>query len=151
MTFRLGAANSLEEGAIVKKITALHVAVERILPASVSTQIATLRKLLIAEKESEAREWFMKAAKVLSDLGQLIHLVTRGFQGEIPLIVGVLNADVMATLVELKVEVEKKWESKMRMSFVGGLEAHLIAKELGDLTFISGGREPSSTKCQHYR
>ena len=36
----------------------------------------------------------------------------------------------MATLVELKVEVEKKWGSKMRMSFVGGLEAHLIAKEL---------------------
>ena len=42
VTFRLGAANYLEEGAIVKKITALRVAVERILPASISTQIAIL-------------------------------------------------------------------------------------------------------------
>jgi len=77
--------------------------------------------------------------------------LTRGFQGEIPFIVGVLNADIMATLIELKVEVEKKWGSKMRMSFVGGLEVHLIAKELGDLTFISGGREPSSTKRPFHR
>jgi len=34
--------------------------------------------------------------------------------------------------MQLKVEVEKKWGSKMRMSFIGGLEAHLIAKELGE-------------------
>ena len=61
---------------------------------------------------------------------------TSGFQGEIPFIVSVLNADIMATLVELKAEVEKKWGSKMRMNFIGGLEAHLIAKELGNFTFI---------------
>lgn len=64
VTFRLGATNSLEEGAIVKKITALHVAVEKILPASVSTQVAILRKLLLVEEDEEASEWFVKAAKV---------------------------------------------------------------------------------------
>ena len=64
VTFRLGATNSLEEGAIVRKITALHVSVERILSASVSTQIAILRKLLLSDDDSEAREWFVKAAKV---------------------------------------------------------------------------------------
>ena len=63
VTFRLGATSSLEKGAIVKKITALHIAVERTLPASISTQVAVLRKLLLAE-EKEANEWFAKAAKV---------------------------------------------------------------------------------------
>jgi len=139
VTFRLGATNSLEEGAIVKRVTALHVAVEKILPASVSTQIAILRKLLLAEEGTEGRKWFVKAAKVRSDPREFIPLLTRRPQGEIPLIIGVLSADIMATLVELKVEVEKKKGSKMRMSFVGGLEAHLIAKELGDFIFISGG------------
>ena len=95
VTFRLGAANSLEEGAIVKGVTALHVAVEKILPASVSTQIAILRKLLLAEVDAEAREWFVKAAKVRSRPREVIHLLTRGFQGEIPFIVGVLSADIM--------------------------------------------------------
>jgi len=131
VTFRLGTAGSLEKGAIVKKITALHVAVERIQPASVSTQIEILRRLLLAEGDSEASRWFVKAAKVRFHLREFVVMLTRGFQGEIPFIVGVLSADIMATLVQLKVEVEKKWGSKMRMSFVGGLEAHLIAKELG--------------------
>ena len=42
----------------------------------------------------------------------------------------------MTTLIKLKVEVEKRWGSKMKMSFVGGLEAHLIARELGNFTLI---------------
>lgn len=63
VTFRLGATSSLEKGAIVKKITALHVTVEKILPASISTQVTVLRRLLLAE-EREANGWFVKAAKV---------------------------------------------------------------------------------------
>ena len=77
VTFRLGAANSLEEGAIVKGVTALHVAVEKILPASVSTQIAILRKLLLAEVDAEVREWFVKAAKVRS-LREKLYTCSRG-------------------------------------------------------------------------
>ena len=50
VTFGLGATSSLE-GAIVK-ITQLPVAVEKILPASISTQVAILRRLL-AEEYSE--------------------------------------------------------------------------------------------------
>ena len=144
VTFRLGAFHSLEGGAIVK-ITALHIAVERILSTSISAQIAILRKLLLAEEDGEASEWFVKAAKVRSHPREPTTPLTRRFQGEIPFIVGVLNADIMATIVQLKAEVEKKWGSKMRMSFVGGLVAHLIAKELGDFTFISGGRVTPST------
>ena len=71
---------------------------------------------------------------------ELVPMLIWRLQGEIPFIVSVLNADITTTLVQLKVEVEKKWASKMRMSFIGGLEAHLIAKELGNFMFTSRGK-----------
>jgi len=75
---------------------------------------------------------------------ELGFLFTRWSRGEIPFIASVLDADVVATLVHLKAEVEGKWGSGMKMSFVGGLEARLIAKEPGNLAFTSGGRKLSS-------
>lgn len=53
-TFAVGAAHALEDGAILQDETALHVAINRGMVASVSTQIATLRRLLF---ESEAPSW----------------------------------------------------------------------------------------------
>ena len=42
------------------------------------------------------------------------------------------NADVIATLVLLKKDIEAKHQTSIRLTIVGGLEAHLIAKELGE-------------------
>lgn len=42
------------------------------------------------------------------------------------------SVDAMATLIELKAEVENHFGSEMRMSFVGANEAHILAKELGE-------------------
>jgi hypothetical protein len=47
-------------------------------------------------------------------------------------VINVDNADVMATLVMLKSEVEQSSSVRMRMTFVGGAEAHLVAKALAD-------------------
>ena len=46
VAFSTGATNKLEHGAVIRPITALHVHVGSAHGASVSTQIATLRKLL---------------------------------------------------------------------------------------------------------
>lgn len=40
------------------------------------------------------------------------------------------NADIMATLITLKAEVEQRHSTSMRMVFSGGAEAHLLAEEI---------------------
>lgn len=40
------------------------------------------------------------------------------------------SADIIATLILLKKEVEAKFRSHVKLTIVGGLEAHLLAKEL---------------------
>jgi hypothetical protein len=53
-------------------------------------------------------------------------------QGVIPVVVHTDNADVIATLIELKSEVEEKTGARIRMTIAGGAEAHLLARELAD-------------------
>ncbi|KDQ09069.1 hypothetical protein BOTBODRAFT_165096 [Botryobasidium botryosum FD-172 SS1] len=119
--FYLGAEHKLQAGAVIKDIAALHVAVGHLglkEGPSISTQIATLRRLLLSERKSESGEsenWFKEAA-----------------HGNIPLIVKVDKADHMATLLVLKKQVEGKTGKTLRLSFAGGLEAHLLAKEIGE-------------------
>lgn len=72
VTFRTGSAHALESGAIVKEVTAIHLVVGRQAPysstawVSVSTQIATLRRLLLNAEptNTETGKWFKKAAQV---------------------------------------------------------------------------------------
>ncbi|GLB33967.1 putative amidohydrolase [Lyophyllum shimeji] len=121
-TFRTGAAHAMEPEAIVQDIAALHIHIGRPHPligegVSVSTQIAALRRLLFGweTKAKETGHWFRKAA-----------------EGVVPLVVEVENADIMAMLLILKIEVEDTIGSRMRMVFSGASEAHLLAKEIGD-------------------
>ena len=55
-------------------------------------------------------------------------------QGEAPLVVNVHSADIMATLIALKVKVERELNlrSPMRFTFAGAQEAHLLANELAE-------------------
>jgi hypothetical protein len=70
-TFRTGAAHAMERGAIVQNVASLHVALGRPHPqsgqvsASVSEQIATLRRLLFGfePKETETGRWFKQAVE----------------------------------------------------------------------------------------
>lgn len=113
--FSTGAQHKLEKGAVPQAITAIHVAIRPSGTPSTSSQIATLRKLLLRPDEGEAGEWFKKAA-----------------DGEIPLVVDAHSADIIATLVVLKKEVEDHTGKALQLTISGGAEAHLLAKELGE-------------------
>ncbi len=76
-TFRTGANHGMERAAIIKSVTALHVAIGRTTPISpsypgisVSTEIATLRHLLLdgEDENTESGQWFKKAANVSSPI-----------------------------------------------------------------------------------
>ncbi|TFK55529.1 composite domain of metallo-dependent hydrolase [Heliocybe sulcata] len=124
-TFRTGAAHALEDGAVVKEITALHVNIGRPHPVggrhglgpgvSVSTEIAALRRLLLEgeSKDTETGRWFRGAA-----------------EGTIPLVIEVSSADIMASLLKLKTDIEEARGTTMRMVFSRASEAHLLAKEI---------------------
>ncbi|KAH7885714.1 hypothetical protein F5I97DRAFT_1874828 [Phlebopus sp. FC_14] len=110
----LGAKHRLERDAVLEDVTAVHVTVShRGGGASVSTQIAALRRLLLGPYEGERGIWFKTVA-----------------EGKVPLVVNVKNADIMATLLKLKKEVEATSGQSMKMTFVGAAEAHLLAAEL---------------------
>ena len=52
------------------------------------------------------------------------------FQGRIPLVVDADSADIIATLIDLKSELKEKTGRELKMTIVGGAEAHLLANEL---------------------
>ncbi|KAJ3975165.1 carbohydrate esterase family 9 protein [Lentinula raphanica] len=120
-TFSTNAAHALEPQAIVQTETALHVRISRPRfdvrgPAtSVSSQLAALRRLLYGweSRDTDTGVYFRKAA-----------------EGVIPLVVEVHNADIMASLIMLRAEVDAKIGGQMRMVFTGATEAWLLAKEL---------------------
>lgn len=70
VAFRTGAAHSMQRGAIIQDIAALHVVVGHSYPItrgfSVSTQVAALRRLLYGweSADQETGTWFKKAAEV---------------------------------------------------------------------------------------
>ncbi|KAI0065899.1 composite domain of metallo-dependent hydrolase [Artomyces pyxidatus] len=123
-TFRTGSPHALADGAIIQRISALHYNVHHppfspvgsgTQSPSVSTRIAVLRRLLLEDSDKdETSRWFGRAA-----------------EGQVPLVVDVSAADAMASLLDLKREVEGKRGTRMRVVFSGATEAHLLAKEIG--------------------
>ncbi|KAL1759392.1 hypothetical protein FB107DRAFT_205135 [Schizophyllum commune] len=113
--FSTGAAHKLESGAVVKPITALHVAISLGSSTSVSTQIAALRKLLLGGGEGEVALAFRDVV-----------------DGVLPLVVDVHSADVIASLILLKAEVEREKNTRIQLTLSGATEAHLLAKEISE-------------------
>ncbi|KAJ2931645.1 hypothetical protein H1R20_g5362, partial [Candolleomyces eurysporus] len=120
VAFRTGASHAMEQGALVQDVVALHVVLGRTHPMSphgpsVSTQLAALRRLLYGweSRDKETGYWFRKAA-----------------EGVIPLVIEVDSADIMASLLIMKADVEDRIGSRMRMVFSGAAEAHLLAHEI---------------------
>ncbi|KAF5393438.1 hypothetical protein D9757_000630 [Collybiopsis confluens] len=112
--FSTGASHKLEKGAVVKDVTALHTAIGFGDQQSVSTQIAVLRRLLLTPPEGTAGVWFQRVA-----------------EGSLPLVVETHSADIIATLLNLKAEVERAKATKIRLTISGANEAHLLAEHLG--------------------
>ncbi|CAE6413393.1 unnamed protein product [Rhizoctonia solani] len=114
VAFRTGATHKLEDGAVVNSAPALHLSVRHGSGVSVSTQIATLRRLLLKNTVEKNRHG----------------LVAKALDGQVPLVITVHKADDMATLLELKSEIEDLTSVPLRVTFAGATEAHLIAKEI---------------------
>ncbi|KAG8958226.1 hypothetical protein FRC03_009340 [Tulasnella sp. 419] len=116
VAFSNGAAHALEEGAIVKEIAALHIQISAGGKGpSVSTQIGLLRRLLTSKGEATPLRWFTKVAS-----------------GELPLIIHTHSADIIAKILKLKQEVEAESGDRVRLAFFGGLESHLVAREIAE-------------------
>ncbi|KAL5507656.1 hypothetical protein ACEPAH_7112 [Sanghuangporus vaninii] len=112
--FSLGAAHKLEMGALVQETTALHVTIGHLGTApSISTHIATLRRLLLQGGEGELGASFMDVA-----------------DGKRTLVIEAQSADLISTLLMLKEEVERQTSTAIKVTIVGGAEAHLLAEEL---------------------
>ncbi|TFK75380.1 carbohydrate esterase family 9 protein [Pluteus cervinus] len=114
VAFDTGSEHGLVDGAIVQEVVALHVNFASNTP-SISTRIAALRRLLTTSTPGELGVAFEKVS-----------------QGSLPLVVEVHSADVIASLIRLKSEVEEISGLAIRLTFLGASEAHLLAKEIGE-------------------
>ncbi|KAJ6572062.1 carbohydrate esterase family 9 protein [Mycena capillaripes] len=112
--FSTVAAHKLVDGAVIQEVAALHVGLSLSSAISVSTQIAALRGLLLGEGKGDLAQRF-------SDV----------VAGKIPLVVNVESADIIASLLVLKKEVEAANGTPIRLTLTGATEAHLLAKEIG--------------------
>lgn len=144
VVFRTGAAHSMQRGAVIQEVAALHIVMGNPYPTSrgisVSTQIAALRRLLYGWEptDTETGAWFKKAAEVSWEASKQISLIHKNNnRGIVPLVIEVDSLDIMANLLRLKLDVEDKIGSRMRMVFSGAMEAHLLAKEISKLRSIS--------------
>ncbi|EUC66936.1 carbohydrate esterase family 9 protein [Rhizoctonia solani AG-3 Rhs1AP] len=127
VAFRSGAGHKLERGAVPYREVALHIRLVRGQGESgISTRIATLRRLLLDAKEGSV---YASVIRVRFFPGRSFQYL-RALQGELPLVVLVENADIMATLLDLKKELEGASNSTLHLVFAGATESHLIAHEL---------------------
>jgi len=62
--FSLGVSHKLKQGAVIQKVTGMHVSVWHFSKLSISTQIAALRKLLLDPQQTSASDWFKKVTAV---------------------------------------------------------------------------------------
>jgi len=115
-SFSTGAEHKLADGAVIQEVTALHVSVGHFASRpSISTQIAVLRSLLLALPEDSVSKPFRDAAT-----------------GLIPVVVEAHSADVIATLILLKRDVEEKMGATIQMTIAGATEAHILVKEIAE-------------------
>ena len=66
----------------------------------------------------------------LDSARDLVDVLTVYEQGTLPLVVNVHSADIIATLISLKKEVEVENGNAIKLTIAGATEAHLLAAEL---------------------
>ena len=66
------------------------------------------------------------------DLSCAVYILLMSVQGVLPLVVDVHSADVIASLILLKAEVEREKNTRIQLTLSGATEAHLLAKEISE-------------------
>lgn len=131
--FRTGALNALEPGAVWRERVALHYSltlnVKQGKTSSLSSAVGELRgKLLRAVKRRETEA----AKEDSSDEDVALSAVVKG---TMPLVVTVHSADIIASLLRVKDEVQGALKQSLkaeplRLIVLGGAESHILASEL---------------------
>lgn len=128
--FSLVSTHKLEQGAVIKDVAAIHIAISSSHSASVSTQINALRRLFRKPRDSNRSKWFQGVLEVNSVRSLEAHFLKEP-QGHLTLVCAVDTLDITATLMQLKHETELENGGKiMKWTFSGASEAHLLAEEL---------------------
>ncbi|EME49587.1 hypothetical protein DOTSEDRAFT_164108 [Dothistroma septosporum NZE10] len=129
VAFRTGANNALEKNAVIVPNVALHY--------SLGLSAKGSKTPSISSAVAELRSKLMKAIASNITQGAEEEFLQSAVAGEIPLVINVHSADVIASLLRLKKEVEaaihKKSKDdtiKLRLAILGGAESHLLANEL---------------------
>ncbi|KAK4554852.1 hypothetical protein LTR86_008000 [Recurvomyces mirabilis] len=124
-SFATGAQHKLEKNAVCQDEVAIHYTLTLDAKAgktpSISTVIEALRKKLIAAT---------KASDNTTDLTAEEHKLGQVVNGTMPLVLTVHSADTIATILQLKSEVEAVSQSPLSLVLFGGAEAHLLASEV---------------------
>ncbi|GAB7358216.1 hypothetical protein MBLNU230_g0368t1 [Neophaeotheca triangularis] len=130
--FRTGAINTVQEGAVWQNRISLHydltLNAKQGKTPSLSSAVGELRrKLLKAVKDEDA-----EASKEPSDEETSLLAVV---QGALPLVISVHSADIIASLLRVKSEIDQVLEvsskaKPLRLIIIGGAESHLVAPEL---------------------
>ena len=124
----------MERGAVIQDIVSVLGRADPVLQnsrTSVTTQIAAL-VIWLGRKRQGGRRLVQESRR-----GWCLALLIRRwlltlYKGIVPLVIEVHDADIMATLIILKPEVEEKIGSRMRMVFSGATESHILAREIRD-------------------
>ncbi|KAJ3553840.1 hypothetical protein NM688_g3408 [Phlebia brevispora] len=114
--FSTGSLHKLEQGAIVQKTAAVHVSLAHGDVPSVSTEIAVLRRLLLSAARGTGDESLQSVAQAS---GPLSNTATN-------------SADIIPTVIQMKQEVEDQTGTELRITILGGSEAHILAPELAE-------------------
>ncbi|KAI7500973.1 amidohydrolase [Hortaea werneckii] len=132
--FRTGAAHSLEEGAVWEDEVAVHytltLGAKTEKTPSLSSAVDALRRKLLKAVKASTKDGEGILSLEDAKLKQVV-------KGEMPLVLDVHSADIIASLLRMKIDVESAMrresdsaERTLRLVLFGGAESHLLAEEL---------------------
>ncbi|RMZ30404.1 hypothetical protein D0859_05469 [Hortaea werneckii] len=132
--FRTGAAYSLEEGAMWEDEVAVHytltLGAKTEKTPSLSSAVDALRRKLLKAVKASTKDGEGILSLEDAKLKQVV-------KGEMPLVLDVHSADIIASLLRMKIDVESAMrresdsaERTLRLVLFGGAESHLLAEEL---------------------
>jgi imidazolonepropionase-like amidohydrolase len=135
--FLTSAKNALENGAVWEDEIALHyiltLDVKGDKTPSVSSAIGALRSKLFDAVNELANNGTTPSGKTAYEENAYLRRVV---QGTLPLVLSAHSADVITSIIRLKLEIEDAIQSlpistsKLRVIIIGGAESHLVAQDL---------------------
>ncbi|RCH89871.1 hypothetical protein CU098_001242, partial [Rhizopus stolonifer] len=115
--FQTGVETTILDHALIKEEAALNFVLQHSGPLTVSQQIASIRELLISNIKKDASN----------------NVFSRAAQGQLPVIVQADDKDEIASILLIKQQILKKYNSRVQFVILGGAESHLVAGHLNRL------------------